>query len=63
MPNSVLNVSGMDFVEILFLWSFPSSFSSLRTSAVSELNHDTIIHLRSFDVTEIRLLLKILTDQ
>lgn len=63
MPNSVLNVSGMDFVEILFLWSYPSSFSSMRTSAVGELNHGTVIHLRSFDVTEIRLLFKMLTDQ
>lgn len=59
----MLNVSSMDFVEILFLWSFPSSFSSVRTSAVSELNHGTVIHLRSFDVTEIRLLFKMLTDQ
>lgn len=63
MPNSVLNVSGIDFVEIVFLWSFPSSFSSVRTSAVSELSHGTVIHLRSFDVTEIRLLFKILTEQ
>lgn len=47
----------------IFLRYCPSSFSSVRTSAVGELSRGTVIHLRSFDVTEIGLLFKMLSDQ
>ena len=63
VPGSVQNVSGMDFIEILFWWSFPASFCSVRASAVGELNQGTVNHLRSSEVAEIRLLFKMLTDQ
>lgn len=63
MSESVQNVSSMDLVENLLWWSFPSSFCSMKASAVGELNQGTGNYLRSFDVTEIMLLLKMLTDQ
>lgn len=56
-------MSGVEFVKILFSWSFPLSFCSVRASAVGELNQGAVNHLRSSDVAEIRLLFKLLTDQ
>lgn len=63
VPDLVQNVSGMDFVEILFWWPSTPSFRSVRATAVGELNQGTVNDLRSSDAAEIRLLFKILTDK